>query len=90
MKHITYRTHGHFEGDNQAYKSEADKEKWPVDVDCIEKFKDYAIQNDLLSEEELTEIERASEQAVQEAVEFAHNSKEPSPETLTENVYVAY
>ncbi|MFU0792029.1 thiamine pyrophosphate-dependent dehydrogenase E1 component subunit alpha [Virgibacillus proomii] len=87
---ITYRTHGHFEGDNQAYKSEADKEKWPVDVDCIEKFKDYAIKNDLLSEDELAEIERASEQAVQEAVEFAHNSKEPSPETLTENVYVAY
>ncbi|NWO14215.1 MAG: thiamine pyrophosphate-dependent dehydrogenase E1 component subunit alpha [Virgibacillus sp.] len=87
---ITYRTSGHFEGDNQAYKSESDKEKWPVEVDCIEQFKTYALENKLLSKTELEEMEKASLKAVEEAVEFAHHSKVPSEEALTENVYVSY
>lgn len=87
---ITYRNYGHFEGDNQAYKSESDKEKWNVDVDCIEKFKEYALTQGLLTEEEIAAIEHDVDKAIVEAVEFAKNSKVPAPEALLEDVYVNY
>ncbi|HZG70773.1 MAG TPA: thiamine pyrophosphate-dependent dehydrogenase E1 component subunit alpha [Chondromyces sp.] len=87
---VTYRNYGHFEGDNQAYKSESDIEKWNVNVDCIEKFKEYALNNGLLSQEDITEIERNVTRAVEEAVRFAQESKQPSPEALLEDVYVSY
>jgi acetoin:2,6-dichlorophenolindophenol oxidoreductase subunit alpha len=87
---ITYRNYGHFEGDNQAYKSESDIEKWNVNVDCIEEFKEYAVKNGLLSQEEITEIEKNVTNAVEEAVRFAQESKQPAPEALLEDVYVSY
>lgn len=87
---ITYRNYGHFEGDNQAYKSESDIDKWNVNVDCIEEFKDYAIDKGLLTEKEVATIENDVEKAVQEAVDFAENSSQPAPEMLLEDVYVSY
>ncbi|MFT8322194.1 MAG: thiamine pyrophosphate-dependent dehydrogenase E1 component subunit alpha [Bacillus sp. (in: firmicutes)] len=87
---VTYRNYGHFEGDSQTYKSSSDKQKWPVEEDCIEKFKGYALEKSLLTEAEVETIERNVEEAVTEAVLFAENSSQPSPETLTENVYVNY
>ncbi|GGB38320.1 pyruvate dehydrogenase (acetyl-transferring) E1 component subunit alpha [Virgibacillus dakarensis] len=87
---ITYRTYGHFEGDNQAYKSESDSENWPVEVDCIDKFEQYALKKSLLTKTDISEIKDNAHKAVEAAVAFAENSNEPSPDTLTENVYVQY
>ena len=87
---VTYRNYGHFEGDAQKYKSETDREKWPVDEDCIEIFKSYAFANDLLTEKEVEQIENEVEKAVDNAVEFAKNSKQPDPSMLLEDVYVNY
>lgn len=87
---VTYRNYGHFEGDAQTYKSETDRDRWPVEVDCIEAFKTYAVENGLLTDKEVKKIEKDVEKAVDEAVEFAKNSKLPDPSLLLEDVYVNY
>lgn len=87
---VTYRNYGHFEGDSQTYKSETDKQKWPVEEDCIDRFREFALENGLLTQEKAEAIETSVEVAVQEAVEFAENSSQPSAETLTEDVYADY
>lgn len=87
---ITYRNYGHFEGDNQSYKSELDNKKWQANVDCIDTFKEYAIKQELLTENEIEKIEGNVEEAIKIAVDFAKNSSEPSLDALTKDVYVNY
>lgn len=84
---VTYRKYGHFEGDEQTYKaSEGDEKDW-ADVDALDVFRKYAIENDLLSEEELDEIREQSQNDIKEAVEYAQNSSEPDPKALYEDVF---
>ncbi len=84
---ITYRDYGHFEGDEQAYKSNTGEEKAWADVDAIDVFRDYAIENGLLTEEELDELREESQKEVDAAVKFAQESEEPSLDSLTEDVW---
>lgn len=83
---VTYRQHGHFEGDEQKYKAPGGEEKAWADVDPLDVFREYAIENDLMSEEELDKLREESKQDVEEAVTFAKESPEPAPEALYEDV----
>jgi TPP-dependent pyruvate/acetoin dehydrogenase alpha subunit len=86
----TYRNYGHFEGDAQKYKVEADKHSHLNDQDAITKFTKYLLEQNLLSEDELTEIDNQVEEAVSKAVVFAEQSPYPSEEELYSDVYVSY
>ena len=83
---VTYRNYGHYVGDEQKYKKQDGKEKELADTDPIEKFRDYILQADLLSEEELDNLAEESQKDIEAAVQFAEDSPEPDPEALYEDV----
>lgn len=85
---VTYRHNGHFEGDNQSYKAPEGEEKEWAEVEPLDVFREYAIENGLLTEEELDQLREESIKDVEEAVKFAKESPEPAPESLYEDVYV--
>lgn len=86
----TYRNYGHFEGDAQTYKSAEEKQKHLQENDAIAKFRHYILSNQLVSEQELLNIEQQVTKAVEEAVHFAEKSPFPSAEDLLKDVYVSY
>lgn len=83
----TYRDYGHFEGDEQKYKAKDGSEKEWADVDCISVFKEKAVDENLLTAEEATEIEKASTERIENAIQFAKESPIPRPEALWEDVF---
>ncbi|OHR99393.1 thiamine pyrophosphate-dependent dehydrogenase E1 component subunit alpha [Staphylococcus sp. HMSC36A02] len=80
----TYRKYGHFEGDEQKVKSPNDCN---ADKNATEDFKRQALEEGWLTEEELNEIERAAEQAVEDAVKYADESELPDVDSLHEDVF---
>lgn len=84
---VTYRNYGHFEGDEQKYKSKEGAEKALADRDGIVEFRESAIRQGLLSDEEATQIEQDSRDAVDHSVTFAEESPVPAPEALFEDVH---
>ncbi|MBJ8325733.1 thiamine pyrophosphate-dependent dehydrogenase E1 component subunit alpha [Streptococcus sp. CSL7591-lung] len=84
---VTYRNYGHFEGDEQKYKAPEGIEKDWADVDALEVFKDYVLKEGILTEEELLEIKKDSEDDIEAAIAFAQESPIPKPEALLEDVF---
>lgn len=86
---LTYRKYGHFEGDEQKYKSNEGEEKKraTASLDCISKFRQYAIKQKLLTAEMADEIEAQALQRVEDAIEYAQQSPIPNPESLFEDVF---
>ena len=70
----TYRKYGHFEGDEQKVKSPDDRN---ADKNATVEFRKRAIEENWLTEKEADEIEKAAEQAVEDAVKFAEESELP-------------
>ena len=58
-----------------------------ADKDCITIFRKQAIELNLMTENEADEIEKASVERIQEAIQFAKESPLPRPEALYEDVY---
>lgn len=85
---VTYRNYGHFEGDEQKYKSKEGKEKEFADVDNIPVFREVALKNKWLSAKVADEIENQSVKDVEAAVLFAQESDVPKPESLYEDVSI--
>ncbi|GAA3411564.1 thiamine pyrophosphate-dependent dehydrogenase E1 component subunit alpha [Paenibacillus hodogayensis] len=86
---ITFRNYGHFEGDTQTYKTD-EETKEENERDAIVLFKQYVLQNGLLSLEETAGIEQAVDAQIREAVRFAEESPYPEDKVLYEDVYVSY
>ncbi|MGT2906297.1 thiamine pyrophosphate-dependent dehydrogenase E1 component subunit alpha [Streptococcus dentiloxodontae] len=84
---VTYRDHGHFEGDEEKYKAPDGEEKDWADVDPLEVFRDFVIEHNLLSEEELDDLLEESKKAVEEAIAFAQESPIPQESALLEDVF---
>ncbi|GAB3790460.1 thiamine pyrophosphate-dependent dehydrogenase E1 component subunit alpha [Virgibacillus kimchii] len=84
---VTYRNYGHFEGDEQTYKADSGEEKEWAQVDPLEVFREYAIENGLITEDELDQLQEESIKDLEAAVKFAQESPEPAPESLYEDVF---
>ncbi|CAN5847961.1 pyruvate dehydrogenase (acetyl-transferring) E1 component subunit alpha [soil metagenome] len=84
----TYRFVGHSMSDpvHGVYRTkedvEAEKEKDP-----IRSFADLLAEADILSQEELEEMDAEVKRIAEEAGEFAENSADPEPESLYQDVY---
>jgi pyruvate dehydrogenase E1 component alpha subunit len=85
----TYRYNGHFEGDQQTYKTpeyiQANKERDP-----IASFRTAVSDQGLLTTEEMDEIDREVAKEIEDAVAFADNSPYPALDEVTSDVYVSY
>ena len=80
----TYRKYGHFEGDEQKVKSPDDRN---ADKNATVEFRKRAIEENWLTEKEADEIEKAAEQAVEDAVKFAEESELPDEYSLYKDVF---
>ena len=82
----TYRYKGHSKSDKNVYRTKEEIEEWkkkdPI-VNFIKKLKELGDLND----KTLESIKNDVEKTIEEGVNFALNSKEPSPDTLMWYVY---
>jgi len=83
---LTYRWHGHTEGDPQAYRTKDEVEEWKK-KDPIARFEKYLTLNGVLTESEINQIKQDMLEEMDEAVKFAQSSPLPAPEEALEDVF---
>ena len=88
----THRQVGHSEGesaflDGQTYRL-PEEEKIAMETCPIENLKKYLLDHDLAQKEELEEVERAAQEKIEAAVEYAKNSPFPTEEDLYTDTWV--
>lgn len=86
MEVESYRWFGHSTADAGVYRTKEEVDSWKK-KDPLLKCASYITGNNLASKEELEEIERASKARVEEAVEYAKNSPEPTLDVAFEDVF---
>jgi len=82
----TYRHKGHSRFDPATYRPEEEVEQW-MKRDPIAQFKAKIFEMRALTEEETNKIEQEVTTAVEDAVKFATESPQPTPEEALENVF---
>jgi pyruvate dehydrogenase E1 component alpha subunit len=82
----TYRYHGHHAGDPLNYRQKEEVERWRKH-DPIEQVKRAAVERGVMTDAEITELEALIEAQIEEAVEFAKNSPEPTVDQLMTDIY---
>ena len=83
----TYRFRGHSMGDPERYRSK-DEIKQFKDKGPIKNYRKYLIGENISSAKELKGIEKKAESEIENAIEFARQSPEPTDEALFEDIYV--
>ncbi len=82
----TYRWRGHYVGDPQEYR---DKEGHKQQVDPIQAFSRYLIEEGVLSPTALEEMRGDIEQELIEAIDFAETSPYPEPEEALNELFLS-
>jgi pyruvate dehydrogenase E1 component alpha subunit len=83
---LTYRWHGHYEGDPQVYKPEGELEQWQAH-DPIERMGAALMDNNLIDAEGITELRTEVLSQLDAAVEFTRSSPFPAPEAALMDVF---
>jgi pyruvate dehydrogenase E1 component alpha subunit len=83
----TYRYHGHFEGDQQLYKTDQ-LQQGMMDRDPLKLFRATVTQQGLLSHAELDAIDAKSKKLIEDAVSFAESSPYPDVAEINTDVYI--
>ncbi|GLY12638.1 thiamine pyrophosphate-dependent dehydrogenase E1 component subunit alpha [Pseudobacillus badius] len=83
----TYRWEGHSRSDARKYRTREEEKEWKKMRDPITLFKEQLIAENVITEEEFIELDKQVQAEMDEAVEFAENSKAPGLETLTTDIY---
>lgn len=90
LEFVTWRHHGHYEGDPDLkqfiFRDREEHEAW-LKKDPIPKMRAEMISDGTATEAELIQIEREIQEAVDAAVEFAHNSPWPDLSETYADVY---
>jgi len=82
----TYRWMGHSKSDPRVYRTREEEEEWKK-KDPIKRLADKIKQENIVTQEELNQIEEEVEKEIEEAYQFAINSPDPRVEELTKYVY---
>jgi pyruvate dehydrogenase E1 component alpha subunit len=82
----TYRFHGHHAGDPLNYREKEEVERWRQQ-DPIERVKSAIVERGVLAADEIADLERRIEAQIDEAVEFARSSPDPTPDQLMTDIY---
>jgi pyruvate dehydrogenase E1 component alpha subunit len=84
------RYFGHFEGDQQTYRGEGEVEALRRDRDCLNAFRRRVTEAGIIDAEDLTAIDEATAELMDQAVEEAHAAPDPTPADVLTDVYVRY
>jgi len=82
----TYRYHGHYEGDEQNYRTDEELQMWK-DRDPIDSFSERLVDRGELTESEFEEMEAEVEETIAEALDFAQNADLPAPEEAYDDMF---
>ncbi|MDQ6604041.1 MAG: thiamine pyrophosphate-dependent dehydrogenase E1 component subunit alpha, partial [Chloroflexota bacterium] len=83
----TYRTRPHSEGMRDAgYRTQDEVESWRA-RDPIPRLRDHLLSEGIATDDELAQIDRAVQEMIAEAVEFAKESPWPEAATATDHVF---
>ncbi|MEV4420975.1 thiamine pyrophosphate-dependent dehydrogenase E1 component subunit alpha [Patulibacter sp. NPDC049589] len=85
---MTYRWHGHYEGDGQPYKTEEEATRWR-DRDPLVVLGARIVAEGLATREELDAVERAADERIEQAVAAARAADLPAGEEAYEHVFGA-
>ena len=83
---LTYRFRGHSLADPDELRSKSEKEFW-FTRDPIKKFASYLLEHQLVTQDELTAVDKKIQAEIDEAVKFAEESPEPDPSELYRYIY---
>ncbi len=86
LEAVTYRYEGHSMGDPERYRTKDEVGEWEEN-DPIGIFRNHILDEESAEADELDEIEMAVQDEVEEAVEFAESSDEPTWEQLLDSIY---
>ena len=82
----TYRHLGHSKSDRNLYRSKEEIEEWKQKCP-IRSFRNLLLEKNILTENQIDEIDKKMAKVIEDAVEYAENSPEPKIEDVTEYVY---
>ncbi|MGL4607316.1 MAG: thiamine pyrophosphate-dependent dehydrogenase E1 component subunit alpha [Eubacteriaceae bacterium] len=82
----TYRYNGHSKSDAQVYRTKEEVAVWR-EKDPINRLKEYLETNRVFTEKQVKTIEEEARMSIENALEFAMNSPEPSISAVLEDVY---
>ncbi len=88
IENKTYRIRGHFEGDPQKYRTQAEITPWQEKNDPIKRMHDYLVSNEILDEKTEHEVWEDAAAKLEEAVAYAKESPFPEPEEAMEDLFV--
>lgn len=82
----SYRWFGHSTADAGVYRTKEEVDEWKK-KDPLKKFSNYLLENKIANEEELKEIEDKSKKIIENAVEYAKNSPDPTIDVAFEDIF---
>lgn len=83
---LSYRWYGHSSSDAGKYRTRQEVEEWKK-KDPNLKFKNYLLENNIATEDELNSLDEQSRAQVEESVRFAQASPNPPLESAFEDIY---
>jgi pyruvate dehydrogenase E1 component alpha subunit len=88
IENKTYRVRGHYEGDPQAYRDEAEIAAWKNNNDPVKRFADYLTCKNILTRKLNKQIRDDVAAELEDAVAFADESPLPEPKEALEDLFV--
>ena len=83
---MTYRWHGHMEGESEAYRTEEEKQRYR-EQDPIERLEKEMLAAGSVPESDIAAAKDAARQAVEKAIVFAEADETPATDALFTHVY---
>jgi len=83
---LTYRFRGHSLADPDELRSKAEKEAW-LARDPIKRFEAYLLEHNLAEEDGLKGIRNRIQTTIDDALAYAEDSPEPSPNDLYKYIF---
>jgi TPP-dependent pyruvate/acetoin dehydrogenase alpha subunit len=84
---VTYRWEGHYKGDPEVYRNRSEVDEQREHHDPIKLFAEKLLLENVLTEVQLKDLHLQIDFQIAEAVTYAENSLEPTPDSLYENIY---
>jgi pyruvate dehydrogenase E1 component alpha subunit len=83
---LTYRFRGHSLADPDDLRSASEKEFW-AERDPITRFKSHVLESNLLTQDQINQIDYEMDQTIIRAVDFALSAPEPASDELTRFIW---
>lgn len=88
VENLSYRWRGHSKSDRNLYRTQEEISEWQHN-DPIPRFSHLLIERNILSSQEVEDLDHDAARAIQEAAEIAVTLPEPSPENMENEVYAS-